>query len=156
MGVNATLLGQMITFILFVLFTMKFVWPPLTAAMAERAERIADGLAAAEKGQQAGEEAKVQVEAALNEARTEAAALIAQAQKRHNDVVDEAKGVAAEEGSRILEAARAQIEQETTLARETLRKQVAVLAVAGAEKILVREIDAAGHEQMLNELAGQL
>lgn len=156
MGVNATLLGQMITFILFVLFTMKFVWPPLTAAMAERAERIADGLAAAEKGQQAGEEAKVQVEAALNEARTEAAALVAQAQKRHNEVVDEAKNVASEEGARILEAARAQIEQETTLARETLRKQVSVLAVSGAEKILAREIDAAGHEQMLNELAGQL
>ncbi len=156
MGVNLTLVGQMITFILFVLFTMKFVWPPLTAAMEERAKRIADGLAAAEKGQEAQAEAEKQVESALLEARTQAAELVAQAQKRHNEVVEEAKSAAAAEGARLLDAARAQIEQETTQARDALRLQVARLALVGAEKILQREVDKASHEQMLNELAGQL
>ncbi|HAC34340.1 MAG TPA: F0F1 ATP synthase subunit B [Gammaproteobacteria bacterium] len=156
MGVNLTLVGQMITFTLFVLFTMKFVWPPLTAAMEERAKRIADGLAAAEKGQEAQAEAEKQVESALLEARTQAAELVAQAQKRHNEVVEEAKSAAAAEGARLLDAARAQIEQETTQARDALRLQVARLALVGAEKILQREVDKASHEQMLNELAGQL
>jgi len=155
-GVNLTLVGQMVTFTLFVLFTMKFVWPPLTAAMDERTKRIADGLAAAEKGQQAQAEAKQQVEAAMLEARTEAADLVAQAQKRSNDIVGEAKDLAVTEGERMLDAARARIEQETNTAREALRSQVAALALSGAEKILNREIDAAGHEQMLNDLAGQL
>ena len=156
MGVNLTLVGQMITFTLFVLFTMKFVWPPLTAAMEERAKRIADGLAAAEKGQEAQAEAEKQVESALLDARTQAAELVAQAQKRHNEVVEEAKSAAAAEGARLLDAARAQIEQETTQARDALRLQVARLALVGAEKILQREVDKASHEQMLNELAGQL
>ncbi len=156
MGVNLTLVGQMVTFTLFVLFTMKFVWPPLTAAMAERTKRIADGLAAAEKGQQAQAEAEQQVEVAMLEARTEAADLVAQAQKRSNDIVGEAKDLAVAEGERMLDAARARIEQETSTAREALRSQVAALALSGAEKILNREIDAAGHEQMLNDLAGQL
>ena len=129
MGVNLTLVGQMITFTLFVLFTMKFVWPPLTAAMEERAKRIADGLAAAEKGQEAQAEAEKQVESALLDARTQAAELVAQAQKRHNEVVEEAKSAAAAEGARLLDAARAQIEQETTQARDALRLQVARLAL---------------------------
>lgn len=156
MGVNLTLVGQMITFILFVLFTMKFVWPPLTAAMDERVKRIADGLAAAEKGQEAQADAEKQVDAAMREARAEAADLIAQAQKRSNDMVGEAKGAAVAEGERMLQAARAQIEQEGDAAKDALRREVAVLALAGAEKILAREIDPASHEQMLNELAGQL
>ncbi|MDF1819739.1 MAG: F0F1 ATP synthase subunit B [Immundisolibacteraceae bacterium] len=156
MGVNLTLVGQLITFTLFVLFTMKFVWPPLTAAMNERTKRIADGLAAAEKGQEAQADAEKQVEAAMLTARTEAADLVAQAQKRSNDMVAEAKDTAVAEGERMLEAARAQIEQESNAARDKLRGEVAALALAGAEKILAREIDAASHEQMLNELAGQL
>ena len=156
MGVNFTLVGQMITFILFVLFTMKFVWPPLTAAMDERVKRIADGLAAAEKGQEAQADAEKQVDAAMREARAEAADLVAQAQKRSNGMVGEAKGAAVAEGERMLQAARAQIEQESDTAREALRREVAVLALAGAEKILAREIDPVSHEQMLNELAGQL
>ena len=156
MGVNLTLVGQLITFTLFVLFTMKFVWPPLTAAMNERTKRIADGLAAAEKGQEAQADAEKQVEAAMLAARTEAADLVAQAQKRSNDMVAEAKDTAVAEGERMLEAARAQIEQESNAARDKLRGEVAALALAGAEKILAREIDAASHEQMLNELAGQL
>jgi len=155
-GVNLTLVGQLITFTLFVLFTMKFVWPPLTAAMNERTKRIADGLAAAEKGQEAQADAEKQVEAAMLAARTEAADLVAQAQKRSNDMVAEAKDTAVAEGERMLEAARAQIEQESNAARDKLRGEVAALALAGAEKILAREIDAASHEQMLNELAGQL
>ena len=156
MGVNLTLVGQLITFTLFVLFTMKFVWPPLTAAMNERTKRIADGLAAAEKGQEAQADAEKQVEAAMLAARTEAADLVAQAQKRSNDMVVEAKDTAVAEGERMLEAARAQIEQESNAARDKLRGEVAALALAGAEKILAREIDAVSHEQMLNELAGQL
>ena len=156
MGVNLTLVGQLVTFTLFVLFTMKFVWPPLTAALDERVKRIADGLAAAEKGQEAQADAEKQVEAAMLEARTQAADLVAQAQKRSNDMVTEAKDTAVAEGERLLEAARAQIEQQSNTAREQLRSEVAVLALAGAEKILAREIDAASHEQMLNELAGQL
>ncbi len=156
MGVNLTLVGQLITFTLFVLFTMKFVWPPLTAAMNERTKRIADGLAAAEKGQEAQADAEKQVEAAMLAARTEAADLVAQAQKRSNDMVAEAKDTAVAEGERMLEAARAQIEQESNAARDKLRGEVAALALAGAEKILAREIDSASHEQMLNELAGQL
>ena len=156
MGVNLTLVGQLVTFTLFVLFTMKFVWPPLTAAMDERVKRIADGLAAAEKGQEAQADAEKQVEAAMLEARTQAADLVAQAQKRSNDMVTEAKDAATAEGERVLEAARAQIEQETNAARDQLRSEVAVLALAGAEKILAREIDATSHEQMLNDLAGQL
>jgi len=155
-GINLTLVGQLVTFTLFVLFTMKFVWPPLTAAMDERVKRIADGLAAAEKGQEAQADAEKQVEAAMLEARTEASDLVAHAQKRGNDMVSEAKEAAVAEGERMLEAARAQIDQETNAAREQLRSQVAVLAIAGAEKILVREIDPASHEQMLNDLAGQL
>jgi F-type H+-transporting ATPase subunit b len=155
-GVNLTLVGQLITFTLFVLFTMKFVWPPLTAAMNERTKRIADGLAAAEKGQEAQADAEKQVEAAMLAARTEAADLVAQAQKRSNDMVAEAKDTAVAEGERMLEAARAQIEQESNAARDKLRGEVAALALAGAEKILAREIDSASHEQMLNELAGQL
>ena len=156
MGDTLTLVGQLITFTLFVLFTMKFVWPPLTAAMNERTKRIADGLAAAEKGQEAQADAEKQVEAAMLAARTEAADLVAQAQKRSNDMVAEAKDTAVAEGERMLEAARAQIEQESNAARDKLRGEVAALALAGAEKILAREIDAASHEQMLNELAGQL
>jgi len=155
-GVNLTLVGQLITFVLFVLFTMKFVWPPLTEAMDERVKRIADGLAAAEKGQEAQADAEKQVAAAMIEARTQSADLVAQAQKRGNDMISEAKDTAVAEGERMLEAARAQIEQETNAAREQLRSQVAVLVVAGAEKILAREINAASHEQMLNDLAGQL
>ncbi|MEL0083099.1 MAG: F0F1 ATP synthase subunit B [Gammaproteobacteria bacterium] len=156
MGVNLTLVGQMVTFTLFVLFTMKFVWPPLTAAMEERAKRIADGLAAAEKGQEAQADAEKQVEATLSEARTQAADLVAQAEKRSNEMIGEAKETAVAEGERMLEAARAQIEQETSAAREALRGEVSKLALAGAEKILAREVDAGSHEQMLNELAGQL
>jgi len=155
-GVNLTLVGQLITFVLFVLFTMKFVWPPLTEAMDERVKRIADGLAAAEKGQEAQADAEKQVAAAMIEARTQSADLVAQAQKRGNDMISGAKDTAVAEGERMLEAARAQIEQETNAAREQLRSQVAVLVVAGAEKILAREINAASHEQMLNDLAGQL
>lgn len=156
MGVNLTLVGQMITFILFVLFTMRYVWPPVRNAMHERTRRIADGLAAAERGQLAEREAQEQAAVVLREARAQARDIVAQAERRAAEVVDEARRHAGEEGERLLAAARAQIEQETRQAREALRDEVAALVVRGAQGILRREVDARAHEELLRELAAQL
>lgn len=156
MGVNMTLVGQMITFILFVLFTMRFVWPPVQKAMHERTRRIADGLAAAERGQAAQREGEERVAEALREARVQARDIVAQAEKRGGELVDEARRTAAAEGERLLAAARAQIEQESRQAREALRDEVAALVVRGAQTILRREVDAKAHDQLLRELAAEL
>lgn len=156
MGVNMTLVGQMITFILFVLFTMRFVWPPVQKAMHERTRRIADGLAAAERGQAAQREGEERVAEALREARVQARDIVAQAEKRGGELVDEARRTAATEGDRLLAAARAQIEQESRQAREALRDEVAALVVRGAQTILRREVDAKAHDQLLRELAAEL
>jgi len=156
MNFNATLIGQMITFAVFVWFCMKYVWPPLMAALEERKTRIADGLAAAERGKKDLELAKSRASEDLKEAKQQAQEIIAQAQKRASEIIDEAKGQAEQEAEKIKTAASADIDQQLNAAREQLRKQVAAIAVAGAEKIIEREIDADAHSKALEELAAQI
>jgi F-type H+-transporting ATPase subunit b len=155
-NVTATLIGQMIVFTILILFIKAVLWEPMLNALEERKKRIADGLAAAEKGQQAQAEAQEQAVVELNKAKEDAAEVIAQAQKRAKEIVEEAKNAAIEEANRVKDAANAEIEQETARAREELRGQVAAIAVSGAEKILGREVDAAAHEKALDELAAQI
>jgi F-type H+-transporting ATPase subunit b len=155
-NMNATLIGQAIAFAVFIWFCMKYVWPPVMAAIAERQKKIAEGLNAADKAQRDLEQAHAQVAEELKAAKVQAAALIEQANKRANQMVEEAKGQAAAEGQRLLAQAREQIEQEMAAARDTLRGQVAGLAVAGAEKILEAQVDAKVHAAMLDKLAQQL
>ena len=156
MNINATLIGQMITFVIFVWFTMKYVWPPIMAALDERKKKIAEGLAAAERGKQDQELATRHAAEVLKAAKDEAAHIIAMAQKRAKEIEEEAKGRARAEGERLLVAANAEIEQEVNRAKEHLRGQVATLAVAGAGKVLKREIDAAAHDELLRELVAQI
>ena len=156
MDINATLLGQAITFAVLVWFTMKFVWPPLTNMMDERAKRIADGLAAAERGKQDLEEASRRVEAEIRAAQQKATEMLINAEKRANQIVEEAKQAARTEGERIIADAKAEIDQEVLRAKEALRGQVAGLAVAGAEKILRKEIDAAKHADLLASIKAEL
>ena len=156
MNINITLFGQMIAFGVFVYFTMKYVWPPVMKAMQDRQKRIADGLAAAERGQHAQELAEERAKQTLLEAKKQASEIIAQAQKRASEVVDGAKGAAREEGDRIKQAAQAEIEQEVHRAKEQLRKQVSAIAVVGAERVLKREIDAKAHAQALDDLVAQI
>ncbi len=156
MEINITLLGQMITFGLLVWFTMKMVWPPLLNAMQERQKRIADGLAAAERGKKEQELAEAKVQDQLREAKQQAAEIIAQAQKRGTEIVEEAKEAARSEGDRIKAAAGAEIEQEVNRAKEQLRAQVAAIAVEGAERILKKEIDPKAHSQVLDDLVAQI
>jgi len=156
MNFNATLIGQMITFGVFVWFCMKYIWPPLMAALEERNARISDGLAAAQRGQQDLEEAKAKVGESLAEAKQQAQEIINQAQKRANEIVDEAKGTAREEADKIKAAASADIDQQITAAREHLRKEVSSIALAGAKQILKREVDAKAHAEVLDELVAQI
>lgn len=156
MGINATLIGQFGTFLVFILFTMKFVWPHITQAMSERRTKIADGLAAAEKGVRDLEEAESKAQEMLREAREQAADLIAQANKRGLSIVEEAKVQAKEEQGRIIEDGHARVEQERNRLRESLRAEVAGIAVAGAGRILEREIDARTHKDLLDSLAAEL
>ncbi len=156
MNINATLLGQTIMFVMFVWFCMKFVWPPITNAMGERAKRIADGLAAGERGKTELDLATKRSLEILHEAKQKAAEVIAQAESRAAQIVDEAKASAREEGERLLNGAKAEIEQEVFRAREALRDQVAALAVAGAEKILRHEVDAAKHAELLKSIQSEL
>lgn len=156
MNINLTLIGQAISFAIFVLFCMKFVWPPLTAALADRQRKIAEGLASSDKAEQLLEETRKQVAAELKTAKDQAAQLLEQANRRGNELVEEAKAQAQAEGERIKAQAREQVEQDINRARDGLRAQVAALAVAGAEKILQTEIDAKAHAAMLNKLASEL
>lgn len=156
MGINLTLFGQMGTFLLFIWFTKKFVWPPVMQALEERRARIAEGLAAAERGQKALEEADAQVAERLREARQQAAQIIEQAERRGAELVEEAKANAEATGERMLAQARGEIEQETNRAREALRGEVAAIALAGAKQLLEKEIDSATHRDLLDRLAGQL
>ena len=135
---------------------MKYVWPPVLAALEERENRIADGLAAAEKGQQDLANAEVRIEEELQKGREKAQEYINQAQKRADEIVDQAKTTASEEGERLLAAARSQIDQERNEARESLRGEVASLALAGAEQVLMREVDANAHRDVLDKLAAEL
>ena len=156
MNFNATLIGQMITFVIFVWFCMKYIWPPLMNALEERNKRISDGLAAAEQGQKDLEEARSKVSDSLNEAKQQAQEIINQAQKRANEIVDDAKDTAREEADKIKAAASADIDQQVTAAREQLRKEVSSIALAGAQQILKREIDAKAHAEVLDELVAQI
>ncbi len=156
MNINATLLGQALWFGAFIWLTMRFIWPYLQKAMQERQKQIADGLAAAERGRQDLELAAKRSAELLQQARQQAAEVIAQAEKRSSQMIEEAKGNAKVEGERMVTAAKAEIEQEVNRAKETLRSQIAVLAVAGAEKILRREVDAKVHAQILQGLEAEL
>ena len=156
MNINVTLFAQMVVFAALIWFSMKFVWPMVLGSMQERERRIADGLAAAQRGTEAESEAQAHADVKLQEARERSAELVAQAERQATEVVEQAKANAISEGDRLIAAARAQIEQETTRAREELRVEVANLALAGAQQILSREVDAATHEQLLNDLVGQL
>lgn len=155
MEFNVTLLGQAITFAILVWFTMKFVWPPLTNMMEERAKRIADGLAAAERGKQDLEAAEKRVADEVRKAKQQAMEIIATAEKRATQIVDEAKDNASTEGARIVADAKGQIDQEVMRAKEALREHVAQLAVIGAEKILRKEIDAAKHADLLSSIKAE-
>jgi F-type H+-transporting ATPase subunit b len=156
MNFNATLIGQMITFVVFVWFCMKYIWPPLMAALEERNARISEGLAAAERGQKDLEEAQAKVGESLGDAKQQAQEIINQAQKRANEIVDEAKDAARDEADKIKTAATADIAQQINSAREHLRKEVASIALAGAEQILKREVDAKAHAAVLDELVAQI
>jgi F-type H+-transporting ATPase subunit b len=155
-NINLTLIGQMIAFICFVLFCMKYVWPPILAAMAEREKKIADGLAAADRASHDLELAKEKAVERLTEAKHEAAGIIDAANKRGNQLVEEAKNTAVTEADRVKASAQAEIEQETNRAREQLRGQVAALSLAGAEKVLGSAIDQQAHAELLDKLAAEL
>ncbi len=156
MNINLTLIGQAISFAGFVLFCMKFVWPPLIAAMRERQANIAEGLAAAEQSAQAQEEAQAEVDTILGEARSQAAEIVSQAQKRGNEIVDDAKQTAISESDRLKAGAQAELAQDVVSARESLRQQVSSIAVSGAEKILKREVDANAHANILDDLIAKI
>jgi F-type H+-transporting ATPase subunit b len=156
MNLNYTMIGQSITFFLFIWFCWKFIWPPLINAMRERQTTIAEGLAAAERASLDLELAQERVSDQLKEAKEEAAQLIEQARKRVNSMIEEAKDDAREEGERLKEAAKADIELEMNRAKEALRTQVATLVVSGAERVLGESIDAQRHSRLLEQLATDL
>jgi F-type H+-transporting ATPase subunit b len=155
-NINGTLVAQAIVFALLVLFTMKFVWPPIAAALDERASKIAAGLAAADKAKSELSSANKRVEDELAKSRTENAARLADAERRGQAIVEEAKSKATEEGNKIIAAAKVEAEQQSIKARETLREQVAALAVKGAEQILRKEVDAGVHADLLGRLKTEL
>jgi F-type H+-transporting ATPase subunit b len=156
MTMNATLFGQAIWFFLFVLFCMKFVWPPLVRALDERKEKIAEGLSAADRAERDLELAQKKASENLREAKGKAAEIIEQANKRANQILEEAKANARTEGDRLVAKAHSEIEQEINQARDQLRKEVAALAVAGAEKVLKAEVNRDAHKQLLDQLAAEL
>lgn len=156
MNINLTLLAQATAFAIFIWFTATFVWPPLLRAIEARQKQIADGLAAAERGRQDLELASRRAEDIVGQARERSQEILAQADKRAAQIVEEAKVQAKTEGDRIIAGAKAEIDREVFRAKETLRTQVAVLAVQGAEKILRREVDARAHADLLNVVAAEL
>ena len=156
MDIHLTLVAQAIAFAILIWVTVQYVWPPLLNAIETRQKTIADGLAAAHEGKSALEVAAKKSEATLNEAKQKAGEIVGQAEKRASQIVEEAKGTAKIEGERILAGAKAEIDQEVNRAKEGLRAQVSVLAIAGAEKILRKEIDGKTHSDMLSKLAAEL
>lgn len=156
MEINATLIGQLITFAILVWFTMKYVWPPITKAMSEREKKIAAGLEAALRSQRELENAEHKALSILNDAKRDAAVIIDQAHKRSTQLIEEAKETAKQEGSRLIEHAKHEIGREVTTAKEILRKQLAVLAIAGAEKIIQRNLDASAQMGLLDELVAEI
>lgn len=156
MNFNATLIGQIIAFAFFAWFCTKYIWPHIIKALDDRQAKIADGLAAAEKGQHELELAKKRSSEILRESKEKAQGSIDQAQKRHDEIVEAAKDVAREEGQRILATVKAEIEQERQQVKESLRAEVSVLAIAGAEQILMREVDKSVHNDILNKISAGL
>ncbi|SEL34493.1 ATP synthase F0 subcomplex B subunit [Colwellia chukchiensis] len=156
MNLNMTLAGELIAFIVFVMFCMKFVWPPIIGAIEARQKTIADGLAASDRAAKDLELAQEKATAQLKEAKSQAAEILEAAKKRETQIVEEAAAKAQAEKEKILAAGHAEIETERNQAKEELRQQVAVLAVAGAEKILERSIDAAAHSDILDKLVAEL
>ncbi len=156
MNITATLIGQIIAFVLLIWFVNKFLWGPLSGLMAARQKRIADGLSAAEKGKHELELAEKRATEALKEAKVQAAEILAQAEKRASEIVEEAKDKAREEGDRIIAAANAEIEQEANRAKEEIRRKVAEISVAAAAKIIGKEVDAKVHDKLIKDLATQI
>jgi F-type H+-transporting ATPase subunit b len=156
MNINFTLIAQAIAFAILIWFTVKFVWPPLLGAIEKRQKEIADGLAAAQEGKASLEIAEKKSAQSLGDAKQKAAEIISQAEKRASEILEDAKNQAKEEGDRIILGAKAEIDQEVNRAKETLRVQVSSLAIAGAEKILSKEIDKKAHSDMLSKLAKEL
>jgi F-type H+-transporting ATPase subunit b len=156
MNINMTLIGQSITFAIFVWFCMKYVWPPIVGALEARKKQIADGLAAADRGKHELELAAKRASETLHDAKLKASEIIAQAEKRAGQIVDEAKNAAKGEGDRMITAAKAEIEQESHRAREVLRGEVAALVVAGAGKVLRREVNAQAHADLLEAIKNEL
>jgi len=155
-SINLSLFAQIIVFLILIGFTMKFVWPPITAALDERARKIADGLSAADKAKAELANANTRVEQQLSAARTDATQRLADAERLAQSMIEEAKGRASEEGAKIIASAKAEAEQEALKAREALREQVAALAVKGAEQILKREVNASVHAELLGRLKTEL
>ena len=156
MNINLTLIAQAVSFAILIWFTTKFVWPYLLNAIETRQKTIADGLAAAERGKQELDVATQRSAEVVNDAKQKATSIITQAEKRASEIVEEAKASAKAEGDRIIAGAKAEIDQEVNRAKEGLRQQVSALAVAGAEKILRKEIDAKAHADLLNSIANEL
>ena len=156
MSINSTFFAQLVVFAILVLFTMKFVWPPIAAALDERARKIAEGLAAADKAKSELSVANRRVEEELAKSRNESALRLAEAERRGQVMIEEAKARATEEGGKIIAAAKVEAEQQTVKARESLREQVAALAVKGAEQILRKEVDANAHAALLTQLKSEL
>jgi len=156
MNFNATIIGQIISFAVFAWFCTKFIWPVIIKVLDDRQAKIADGLAAAEKGQHELELAEKRATEILREGKEKSKEFIDQAQKRHDEIVDGAKDDAREEGQRILTAARAEIEQDRQEAKEALRAEVSALAIAGAEQILMREVDKNAHNEVLDKISASL
>jgi F-type H+-transporting ATPase subunit b len=155
-NINLTLVVQMIVFVVLIWFTMKVVWPMILGPMEERSQKIAAGLAAGEKGQQELARARDSADAIVREARERATQIVEQAQRQANDLVEQAKGTATSEGVRLVEQAKQQIELETSHARESLRREVATIAVSAASKVLEREINPQTHADLLSKLATQI
>jgi F-type H+-transporting ATPase subunit b len=155
-NINLTIIGQIIAFFFFVVFCMKYVWPPITAALEERKKKIAEGLDAADRAERDLRAAQEKAEADMQSSKEQSAAIIEQANKRASQIVDEAKEAASAEAERIKQAATADIEQEVNRAKESLRAQVATLAIAGAEKILEASVDEAAHANLVDKLAAEL
>lgn len=156
MDINATLIGQLLTFLVLVWFTMKYVWPPITKAMEDREKKIASGLEASERGKRELEQAEHKALNIIHEARREASHIVDQAHKQSAQIVEEAKDNARVEGKRIIEHAQEDIKREVNQAKEALRKQLATLAVAGAEKIIQRNLDANAQASLLDEFAAEI
>jgi len=156
MNINLTLIGQTITFFVFVWFCYKYVWPPLVNALEQRTRKIADGLAAAERGRHEKELAQERARELLREAKEQAGEIISRADRRASEIIDEAKEEAREEGNRLKSAAQAELDQEVNRVREDLRKQVVNIALAGAGRVLEREVNETTHAEMLERLAAEI